>query len=182
MPPTLITQRLVLRPWRPEDLDPYVAICADTRVMRFLGDGMTKPKGQVLGRVALIAPAWENDGIGPLAVVEQATSKLIGLCGLSVASYIPNVEPSIEIGYRLAHDAWGKGLATEAARAAIDWGFSNQTLDQVVALVPPANRAAQRVADKLGMESTGKIRLGPATKPITLVVNRVSRARWDSQE
>jgi RimJ/RimL family protein N-acetyltransferase len=80
-----------------------------------------------------------------------APGELVGFCGLTVPMFLPEVLPAVEVGWRLARGAWGRGLATEAARAALAFGFEEQGMAEIVAIVQPENVRSLRVAEKLGM-------------------------------
>jgi RimJ/RimL family protein N-acetyltransferase len=119
----LVTERLVLRRWRPEDLDPYVEICADSEVMRWIGKGQVRTRGEWARALASFERAWKDRGFGLFAAELRAAGGLIGFVGLSIPDFLPEILPSVEIGWRLAAAHWGKALATEGARAALAFGF-----------------------------------------------------------
>jgi RimJ/RimL family protein N-acetyltransferase len=93
---------------------------------------------------------YDQRGFGPYAVLQQDNKAFLGYCGLF---YFPNVngKPEVEIGYRFARFAWGKGYATEAAIAVRDFAFSDLKLTRLIAIIDPSNAASIRVAEKLGM-------------------------------
>lgn len=93
---------------------------------------------------------YATRGYGPYAVVEQRSQRLLGYCGLF---YFPDVnrKPEVEIGYRLARSAWGKGYANEAALAIRDHAFNNLKMKRLIAIIDPSNTASIRVAEKVGM-------------------------------
>lgn len=158
----LETQRLLLRQFHSFDQPALQAIFGDPEVMRY-GPGV---------QTAEWIAAWLRDtldgyqrlGFGPWAVVDKATSSLIGYCGLF---YYPDLagQPEVEIGYRLARPAWGKGCATEAAQAVRDYAFNVLTLERLVALIDPDNTASLRVAEKIGMQYEQDVMLEGYTYP-----------------
>jgi RimJ/RimL family protein N-acetyltransferase len=150
--PPLATERLDLRRFTPSDLEPLLDVFGDPEVMRYVG-AERRPLDR-RGVASLLASAesqWQRQGFGLLAVVERESGRLIGEAGLQ-----PLEEgPDIETGYTLARAAWGRGYATEAARAVLHWGFAGLRLHRVVAVSDPSNAASLRVLDKLGMTRLG---------------------------
>jgi RimJ/RimL family protein N-acetyltransferase len=146
----LSTPRLVLRHFEPRDLDDLYAMDSDDRVMRYLGSGM---KGrtraeceEAIGR--LVERAAARPGYGLLHASLRDGGGFVGGCGL-----FPVPEGGdIELAYRLPHVCWGRGFATEMARAVLAHGFDNLGLSRVVGLTWPENVPSQRVLDKIGMD------------------------------
>ncbi|MFH8486687.1 GNAT family N-acetyltransferase [Streptomyces longisporoflavus] len=150
--PLIRTPRLILRRWRTSDVAPMTVINSDPAVMRWIGDGSVhEHEEQTRSRIAMWEHEWETEGFGLFAVEIRATGELAGFTGLSVPHYLPEVLPAVEIGWRLGRPFWGRGLATEAARAALDFGFADRGLDRVVSIVQVGNNASERVMNKLGM-------------------------------
>ena len=144
MVPTLTTDRLTLRGWREDDAEPYAAITSDPEVMRFMGG--TLDPAQAWREIALYLGHFELRGYGLWAV--ERDDELIGRVGL----WNPAGWPGLEVGWLLGRDAWGHGYATEAARAAVDFAWSELGADRVISLIAPDNVASQRVAERLGMQ------------------------------
>jgi RimJ/RimL family protein N-acetyltransferase len=147
------TERLVLRRWRVGDAVPFAQINADPEVMRFIGRGHVLGRGLSDDLIARFEREWDERGFGQWAVSrrDDARGELLGFCGLSVPSFLPEVLPAVEVGWRLARAAWGNGYATEAARAAVAFGFEEHDLSEIIAVVDPGNDRSLRVAGKLGM-------------------------------
>lgn len=144
--PTLRTERLVLRPWRDDDLEPFAALNSDPIVMEFFPSLLTRAQSDgVAGR---IRTHLERDGFGLWAVEAPGVAPFIGFTGVQRPSFMPGVE----VGWRLARAHWGAGYATEAARASIAWGFAHLDVPEIVAMVVPENLRSQRVMAKLGMQ------------------------------
>jgi RimJ/RimL family protein N-acetyltransferase len=146
------TERLLLRRWQAGDHEALAAINADPEVMRYIGSG------HVLGRalsdelIVRFEREWRERGYGLWAVEEQAApGVLLGFCGLTVPMFLPEVLPAVEVGWRLGRDAWGRGIATEAASAALAFGFAECGMREILAIVHPDNARSLRVAEKLGM-------------------------------
>lgn len=158
-----MTERLVLRGWRAPDRDAFAALNADPRVMRWIGDGSVLTRADSDALAARIESHWAEHGFGLWAVAPREDEDgLLGFCGLAIPSFLPEVLPAVEVGWRLAQASWGAGYATEAATAAVAWGFGELGLERVIAIVDPANAPSLRVAEKLGM-TPGPSRLHPGT-------------------
>ena len=93
---------------------------------------------------------YATDGFGIEAVIDRASGALIGWAGLAMPHFLPEVLPAVEVGWRLSSPYRGRGLATEAGRAAVDWGFTNAGLSRIVSIYEPANLASGRVMEHLG--------------------------------
>jgi RimJ/RimL family protein N-acetyltransferase len=147
------TERLVLRRWRMSDAEPFAAINADPAVMRWIGGGRVLGRGLSDDLIARFEKEWEERGFGLWAVGSRAEPEaLLGFCGLTVPMFLPAVLPAVEVGWRLARAAWGRGYATEAARAALAYGFGAAVgMEEIIAIVDPSNARSLRVAEKLGM-------------------------------
>lgn len=143
-----VTTRLTLRTLSLADAPVLEPILGDPEVMRFSMTGPLEARGIEL-LLSRVAESYAQFGFGHWAVIRRADDRLIGICGLSMQT-IDDLR-QVEIGYRLARDAWGRGYATEAALAVRDYGFDQIGLDRLIAIIDPANAASQRVATKLGM-------------------------------
>jgi len=143
------TSRLCLRRWSEQDLPAFAAMNADARVMEFL------PK--VLGRAESDAFAvrirehFDRHGFGLWVVEVTGGIPFAGFVGLSVPGFEAHFTPCVEVGWRLAYEQWGHGYATEAAAAAIDFGFAESGLDEIVSFTVPDNHRSRRVMERLGM-------------------------------
>jgi RimJ/RimL family protein N-acetyltransferase len=150
----IATERLVLRGWRACDHEALAAINADAEVMRWIGSGRVLGQGFSDDLIARFEGEWRERGFGLWAVSwrDDPERELLGFCGLTLPAFLPEVLPAAEIGWRLARSAWGCGVATEAARAALAFGFAPERgLREVVAVVAPENTRSLRVVAKLGM-------------------------------
>ncbi|MFE7441214.1 GNAT family N-acetyltransferase [Streptomyces chartreusis] len=144
---TLETPRLILRRWREEDPSPMAAVNADAEVMRWIRDGSVLDEQQTRGRVQAWEREWESQGFGLFAVEIRSTGELTGFTGLSVPDFLP----AVEVGWRLGRSHWGQGLATEAAAAAVRFGFEERGLERIVSITQVGNEASERIMTKLGM-------------------------------
>jgi ribosomal-protein-alanine N-acetyltransferase len=103
------------------------------------------------GLVERIEGGFEVDGFGLWALEVRTTGEFIGFTGLDVPEFEAYFTPAVEVGWRLARSAWGHGYATEAARAAISFGFDEVGLGEIVSFTTPANRRSRAVMERLGM-------------------------------
>jgi RimJ/RimL family protein N-acetyltransferase len=148
-PLTLRTSRLLLRDWRDEDLPLFAAMNADSQVMEFFPRLLDRTESDALA--ARIRSQFARSGFGLWAVEVCGVAPFIGFVGLSVPSFEAHFTPCVEIGWRLARESWGRGYATEAARAALDVGFDRLELEEIVSFTVPANRRSRSVMERIGM-------------------------------
>jgi RimJ/RimL family protein N-acetyltransferase len=144
----LFTPRLVLRDWRESDRAPFAALNADPRVMEHFPGTLTREQSDAL--VQRITATIARHGFGFWAVEVRATEEFVGFVGLSVPPFEAAFTPCVEIGWRIAFAHWGKGIATEGARAALDAAFGQLGLAEVVSFTT-TNVRSQRVMERLGM-------------------------------
>lgn len=143
---TVETERLLLRPFRPGDIEPYAAMCADPDVMRYVGERGVLSREDAWRQMAMLAGHWQLRGFGMWAVEERGTGTFIGRVGL----HFPEGWPDREVGWALARAYWGGGFAYEAACAALAHAFGPLRWSRVVSLIDPANRRSIRLAERLG--------------------------------
>jgi RimJ/RimL family protein N-acetyltransferase len=149
--PRIETARLVLRGWEARDLDPYAALCADPEVMRYIADGSLHARDRAAAAIASFTSAWAERGYDLWCIARRDDDTCIGLVGLHVPDFLPEVLPAVEIGWRLARPEWGLGYATEGAVAARDFAFDRAGIDRLVSIAHAGNGASTRVMRKLGM-------------------------------
>jgi RimJ/RimL family protein N-acetyltransferase len=147
--PTVETERLILRPFTLEDVEEWYAIHQDPEVTRYTGDGGVISKEEVKHRIRdHVLADYVNHGFGRWVVVHKEDNCLIGFTGLK---YIPEMDV-VDLGYRFAKKYWGQGIATEACKKALDFGFNDLELERVAAFILPANIGSQKVLEKLAFE------------------------------
>jgi RimJ/RimL family protein N-acetyltransferase len=157
------TERLVLRSWRPSDRAPFARLNADPEVVRFVSDGAPLTRAQSDALLDAIEAHWHEHGFGLwCAAAREEPDDCLGFVGLAVPSFLPAVLPAVEVGWRLARPAWGRGLATEGARASLRHAFEDLDLQAVISIIDPTNERSIRVAQKLGMRR-GRDHLHPRT-------------------
>ena len=147
--PELSTARLHLRRWRSGDRDAFAAVNADAQVMAYLPGVLSRAESDAL--VDRIEQHFEPHGFGLWAVEIPGVTSCAGFVGLSVPTFAAHFTPCVEIGWRLAAAHWGQGYATEAALAALTYGFREAGLDEIVSFTVPANARSRRIMEKLGM-------------------------------
>ncbi len=140
---TLRTARLLLRPWRDEDVVAFSELNADPAVMEFLP---VLPDWPARARAH-----WATHGFGQWVLELPGIASFIGVVGLNTISYPAHFTPAVEVAWRLARAYWGRGYATEAARAALDYGFAQLGLREIVATTVPPNQRSRQVMERLGM-------------------------------
>ncbi|HZN33158.1 MAG TPA: GNAT family N-acetyltransferase [Pirellulaceae bacterium] len=145
----LRTERLLLRRWRAADREPFAALNADPRVMEHFPALLSREQSDE--RVERIEAHFQQHGYCQWAVEIPGVTPFAGFIGLSVPQFEAHFTPCVEIGWRLAADCWGRGYATEGARAALPFGFEKLALAEIVSFTVPANVRSRRVMEKLGM-------------------------------
>ena len=144
--PEIETSRLLLRMFKPEDLDDLSRIYSDADVMRYLA-GHPLTMAETSGWLNYFIAGWEQYGFGWWAVDLKESGELIGHCGLQFI----HVTPEVEVTYGLDKAHWGMGMASEAARACLRYGFAELKLDRIYALADPGNIGSHRVMERVGM-------------------------------
>ena len=145
--PTLTTERLILRGLREGDAPAIAALHGDPQVTRYIRQQPETSLGQAWDYIAGQIGHWTLKGCGKWAAVERSSGRLIGRIGFLNR---PFDWPGLELGWTLSRDVWGRGLATEGALAALNWGFETLTADEVVSAIHPDNIPSVRVAERLG--------------------------------
>jgi len=149
LPRELQTERLLLRRWRESDHAPFAALNADPRVMEHF-PALLSP-AETAARIGRIEAHFEEHGYGLWAVEIKGVTPFAGFVGLSIQKFEAHFMPCVEIGWRLAAEFWGRGYATEGARAALAFGFEQLGLAEILSFTVPANIRSRRVMEKLDM-------------------------------
>jgi RimJ/RimL family protein N-acetyltransferase len=173
--PTLQTERLVLRPLTADDLGALSTLHAEESFWRYpLGRGQTCTEtSEFLERVLV---GYDRQDFGFAAVVDRDSGEVTGWAGLSVPTFLPEVLPAVEVGWRLG-SAWrGRGYATEAGAAWVAWGFESLALNRIVSVFEPANVASGRVMEKLGF-ALDRVTVHPG-RGTEIHVTALDKSRW----
>ena len=145
----LTTDRLILRRWRDSDGEPFARLNADPRVMEYLPAILTREESDRLAD--RIEDHFSEHGFGLYAAELRDERWFIGFIGLAIPSFEAAFTPCVEIGWRLSAEHWGKGLATEGARAVMREAFDNLQIPELVSFTVPENFRSRRVMEKIGM-------------------------------
>ena len=144
----LRTERLLLRQWRDADREPWAALNADPEVMEFFVSTMDRAASDAF--VTKVSITIAAQGWGLWAVEHRAGGHFVGMVGLTPVTFDAPFVPAVEVGWRLPRSEWGKGYATEAATAAVDYGFGTLGLDEIVSTTARINRRSRAVMERLG--------------------------------
>lgn len=179
--PQLRTERLLLRRWRDDDLAALAAINADPRVMEHFPATLSVAETQAF--LARVEQGFAQHGYGLWALEVTQTETLIGFTGLAPVELDVAFVHAVEVGWRLAHDSWGSGYATEAATAAIDFGFDELGLAEIVSFTAVGNVRSRRLMERLGMRREPAEDFDHPKLPVghdlrAHVLYRLDRRRW----
>jgi RimJ/RimL family protein N-acetyltransferase len=177
----LTSSRLLLRRWRESDRAPFAALSDDPEVMRFMPSPPTRLHSDEL--IESFEAHAQRHGFAPWALELRASGELIGFTGLDVVSFPAAFTPAVEVSWRLGRAAWGHGYATEAARAALAYGFGELALEQIVAQTSTINERSRAVMRRLRMrhdpsDDFDHPRLGDDSPLLRHVLYRLSAAQW----
>jgi RimJ/RimL family protein N-acetyltransferase len=175
------TERLVLRPWRDSDLAPFAELNADPQVRAYLPKVLSRTESDAFA--ARIRAHFAAHAFGLFAVEAPGEAPFVGYVGLSLATFPAPFTPCVEVGWRLAHAFWGRGYATEAARACLAHGFREHGLREILSFTTAANQRSRRVMERLGMRrdegSDFEHPSLPRAHPLRPhVLYRMERSRW----
>ena len=146
---TLVTERLILRPWKEEDIEPFARLNQDPLVMQYFPGLKTRAETEEM--VKLFMQRIEEFGWGLWAAALRESDTFIGFIGLQHVYFTAPFTPAVEIGWRLAQAYWGKGYATEGAKACLKFAFETIHLDEIVSFTSVQNMRARAVMERIGM-------------------------------
>lgn len=179
----LESARLLLRQWHNDDLGPFAQMCADERVMRYFPGMLSRLESA--GLIGRVRGHFLEFGFGLWALERKDTGDFIGFTGLNTVGFDAHFTPAVEIGWRLAHDHWGLGFASEAAWTALRCGFGQLGLDEVVSFTSALNVPSEKVMQAIGMrrDEQGdfdhpKLAAGHPLRPHRLY--RITKAQWQA--
>ena len=179
------TERLILRPWRDSDFAPFAELNADPAVMEFFPDTLSREESDALA--LRVKERIETEGLGFFAVEVKGGPSFIGMVGPSVPPYGAALPcgPCTEVGWRLSRAAWGKGYASEAAAASLDFAFGILGRDEVVSFTAVQNARSQAVMRRIGMTRDESCDfdhplLPPGHRLLRHVLYRISRKTWEA--
>lgn len=145
----IVTDRLILRQWRESDDAPFASLNADPEVMEHFPSVLTRGESDAMAHRC--RDRVDRDGWGLWALERRENGEFMGFTGLAAPQFEAHFTPTVEIGWRLKRSAWGNGYASEAARAALGFGFEELKLKEIVSFTPSTNLRSQAVMRRLGM-------------------------------
>lgn len=166
------TSRLILRPPRREDFEGWAAFAADAEATRFIGGALAR--AMAWRSFAGMVGSWHLQGFAMFSLIEKSSGRWIGRAG----PWQPEGWPGTEVGWNLARDAWGRGYATEAAIAAMDFAVDVLGWADIIHTIDPANSASQRVAERLGSVLRGPGKLPPPSESAPVEIWGQSAEQW----
>lgn len=178
------TERLILRPWQGEDLEPFIQLNQDPRVMEFFPKLRSSSESEM--DVERISSHIEQYGWGLWAVSLIENSEFIGFIGLANVLFDAHFTPAVEIGWRLGFNHWRKGYATEGALASLKYAFEVLKLDEVVSFTTVRNIRSRAVMEKIGMKydqkgdfNHPKVEYGHSLRKCVLY--RIKKDEWENK-
>lgn len=182
--PELRTNRLLLRPWRESDREPFAALNADPRVMEFFPAPLSREESDEL--LDRLAADGARHGVGLWAVEAPGIAPFLGFVGLANVRFMARFMPAVEVGWRLAAPFWGHGYATEAAQASLAFGFERLGLAEIITFTVPTNVRSRRVMERLRFHRNPADdfdhQLMPDGHPLQRhVLYRLKKAEWEAQ-
>ncbi|OGN55183.1 MAG: GNAT family N-acetyltransferase [Chlamydiae bacterium RIFCSPHIGHO2_12_FULL_44_59] len=185
--PTAIiqTERLILRQWCDQDLEPFAVMNADPHVMEFFPSTLSRKESNDLAK--RIADKITEQSWGLWAVSIPHIADFIGFIGLAKPTFEAHFTPAVEIGWRLAFDYWGKGYATEGAKAVLKYGFQKLFLNEIVSFTAVQNMRSRKIMEKIGLHHELKDDFDhpklPEGHPLRRhVLYRLNKTDWKRQE
>ncbi len=185
-PLELRTERLALRRWREDDLEPFAALNADAETMRYFPSTLSRSESDAL--VRRVEDHFEKHGWGLFAVEVPGVTPFVGFVGLWPVDFFEvSLAPAVEIGWRLDKQWWGRGYATEAASAVLCFAFKDLGFDEIVSFTTVSNEPSQRVMQRIGMTTDPseafehpRVPEGNPLRPHVLY--RISRTQWEENQ
>ena len=171
--PRVETERLILREWRQEDIALSLAFMADEEVTRYTYGEPQAPMDAWRGLTAMVGH-WYMRGYGMWAVERKADRKFVGRVGL----FNPEGWPGLEVGWTLGREFWGKGYATEAARASMDYAFDTMPIEKLLSVIHVDNKPSQKVAERLGETRGARSEIVYGGKSFPVEAWEITRERW----
>lgn len=173
MIPTLQTERLILRGCKREDFEPYAQFMSDPDVRRYLG-GSPIGRDEAWRNMAAIIGQWTLRGYGRWAVTRKSDGAFMGIAGLNY----PEGWPGLEAAWTFGKEYWGRGYASEAGRASLDYAFLTQDVDRMISLIDPENIGSQRVAERVGETRGERRQMTFDGKTFTFDIWSITREEW----
>lgn len=151
---SLLSPRVLLRPWKPEDAEAFSQLNADPEVMHYFPSILNRSESNAILKKMQIH--FDKHGFGFWAAEHRVTGDFLGFIGLNIPNFEAHFTPCVEIGWRLPRRYWNQGLASEGALLCLEFAFKNLKLEEVVAFTSSQNTASRRVMEKIGMHHNPK--------------------------
>jgi RimJ/RimL family protein N-acetyltransferase len=179
--PDVLTDRLDLRRFRLEDLDELAGVFANREVWQF-PYGRSFSRQETADFLDAQIREWEDCGFGCWIAREKTRDRVIGYVGISVPTFLPEILPAIEVGWRFDPAVWGMGYASEGARAALDESFNTLGLGEICSVPQADNPASSRVCDRIGMRFEREVTIPANARrgELTALLYKMTRAEWDT--
>jgi RimJ/RimL family protein N-acetyltransferase len=177
--PELTTERLDLRRFRPDDLDELSIVFENREVWQFpYGRAFTREETSDFLDAQI--QEWDDCGFGCWIAREKTSSRVLGYVGISVPMFLPQILPAVEVGWRFDSAVWGRGFASEGARAALAEGFDTLGLEEICSVPQADNPASSRVCDRIGMRFEREVTIPANTRrgELTALLYKMTRAEW----
>jgi RimJ/RimL family protein N-acetyltransferase len=168
----LETARLILRPPRAQDFDPWAELATDAETMRHLGG--VQPRPVAWRSFLFVVGSWQIQGFSAFSAIEKETGRWVGRVG----PLMPEGWPGTEIGWTFARHAWGKGYATEGAAAATEWAWNHLGWTEIIHCIDAGNTASQKVAKRLGSRILRQAQMPPPYENTQVDIWGQTRAEW----
>lgn len=173
------TERLILRELRPEDAEGFLELNTDPEVLFHLGEKPLRDIEQAQEIIANIRQQYSDHGIGRWAAIEKSSGEFIGWSGLKFITAVENNQTRFhDVGYRLIPRYWGKGYATESAKAALEYGFTTLKLEEIIGMCNEENLASRRALEKCGLTFIEKFKIDG----LTCDWLKITRHEWNSSK
>jgi RimJ/RimL family protein N-acetyltransferase len=173
----IVTARLLLRPWRADDLAEFTRLLTDPVVTRYIVVRTPFAPEDVAELSERTLEQWECNGFGPWAAIEKATGRWVGRIGLNELPDWPGPH-KVEVGWELHREFWGRGLATEGGRAGVRYGFEVVGLERIISVTMATNAASRRVMEKCGLCFRGELPMARTT----VAWYAIDRGDWQSTQ
>lgn len=173
--PVLETERLILRVPKVSDFDAFAAMNTDGDNMRFIGG--TLPRAAAWRKFLQMPGAWMLQGFAMFSIIEKSSGRWLGQLG----PWQPEGWPGTEVGWGLDRSAQGKGYATEAGLAAVDWAFNSLGWTTVIHSIHPDNIASQALARRLGASNSGPGKLPAPFENEPVDIWSQTREQWHAR-
>jgi RimJ/RimL family protein N-acetyltransferase len=181
--PDVTTDRLDLRRFRSDDLDELATVFANREVWQF-PYGRSFSRDETASFLETQIGEWEDCGFGCWVARERAWERVIGYVGISVPMFLPEILPAVEVGWRFDPAVWGKGFASEGARAALEESFTTLGLGEICSVPQADNPASSRVCERIGMRFEREVTIPANSRrgELSALLYKMTGAEWNARD